>query len=204
MDEKYSLTAQTLAALEQELQYLQTIRWREVEEMVEEAKLYGDLSENTEYDVAKTEQERCSRRISEIEYILSHAVVTGADGQAYVHHFSGRREVEEVPIPTSGKCGGNLFWELREETLYIFGTGPMENYGSWSLSSEPKPAPWHCLAERFRHIVIGEGATTIGSCAFECVEVEDITIPDSMKVIESRAFFPHKWTGWNCWIPLRR
>ena len=189
MDKKYRLTAQTLSALEQELQNLQTIRWREIEEMLEDAKLYGDLSENAEYHAAKAEQETCIRRISEIGNILSHAVVTDAEGREHPCHFSPSPAPEEAPFPASGQCGENLSWELREETLFISGTGPMENYNT-SVRGAWKPAPWRDMGQRalFRHIVIEEGVTTIGSHAFANVTVEDIIIPDSVKVIESWAF----------------
>ena len=189
MDEKYNLTAQTIAALEQELHYLQTIRWREIEEMLEEARWLGDLSESVEYDFARTEQNKCIESIRHIEHILSHAVIIDAEGQEHPYHFFAETKVKQEPLPTSGQCGENLFWELRDETLYISGAGPMENYGTHSRPTEPEHAPWYGLTEQFHHIIIGEGATTIGSRAFEDVEVEDIIIPDSVKVIESWAFF---------------
>ncbi len=79
MGEKYSLTAQTRVALEQELQYLQTIRWKEIEEMLEAAKTLGDLSENAEYEFAVTERDKCLERMNSIKHILSHAVITDED-----------------------------------------------------------------------------------------------------------------------------
>ena len=76
MDPKYGLRADTVAALEQELRYLQTFRWKEIEEMLEDAKSLGDLSENAEYDVARAEQEKCLERINHTKHILDHAVIT--------------------------------------------------------------------------------------------------------------------------------
>ena len=45
-----------LKELEQELFYLKTTREKEVAEQIKEARSFGDLSENSEYDEAKNEQ----------------------------------------------------------------------------------------------------------------------------------------------------
>ena len=46
-----------------------------LEEMLEAAKIFGNLSENAEYEFARTEQAKCLERINNIKYILSHAVI---------------------------------------------------------------------------------------------------------------------------------
>ncbi len=79
MNNQYRLRADTAAAMEQELHYLQTIRWKEIEEMLEAAKALGDLSDNAEYEVAMAERNKCLERINNIRHILSHAVITGED-----------------------------------------------------------------------------------------------------------------------------
>ena len=76
MDDKFRLHADTVAAMEQELHILQTIWWKEIEEMLEAAKILGDLSNNTEYEFAVTEQNKCLERINNIKHILAHAVIT--------------------------------------------------------------------------------------------------------------------------------
>ena len=75
MAKEYKLTAIALAELEQELRYLKTVREKEVAEQIKEARSFGDLSENSEYDEAKNEQAKLYGRIAEIENILSHAAV---------------------------------------------------------------------------------------------------------------------------------
>ena len=75
MAREYKLTTMALKELEQELSYLKTIREKEVAEQIKEARSFGDLSENSEYDEAKNEQAKLYGRIAEIENILSHAVI---------------------------------------------------------------------------------------------------------------------------------
>jgi transcription elongation factor GreA len=75
MPKEYKLTSIRLQELEQELQYLKTIREKEVAEQIKEARSFGDLSENSEYDEAKNEQAKLYGRIAEVENILAHAVI---------------------------------------------------------------------------------------------------------------------------------
>ena len=64
------------------LNYLKTTREREIAAMIAEARSYGDLSENSEYDAAKNEQAKLYGRIAEIEDILSHAVIIEDENEA--------------------------------------------------------------------------------------------------------------------------
>ena len=75
MAKEFKITSLRLADLEKELNYLRTTREREIAEMIAEARSYGDLSENSEYDAAKNEQAKLYGRIAEIEDILAHAVI---------------------------------------------------------------------------------------------------------------------------------
>ena len=75
MAKEYKLTRDRLKELEAELHYLKTTREKEVAEQIKEARSFGDLSENSEYDEAKNEQAKLYGRITEIENIMSHAVV---------------------------------------------------------------------------------------------------------------------------------
>ena len=82
MAKEYKITSLRLADLERELNYLKTTREREVAAMIAEARSYGDLSENSEYDAAKNEQAKLYGRIAEIEDILSHAVIIEDENEA--------------------------------------------------------------------------------------------------------------------------
>ena len=61
------LTADGLRQLEEELEYLKTSKRQEVAEKIKQARAYGDLSENSEYDEAKNEQAQVESRIMELE-----------------------------------------------------------------------------------------------------------------------------------------
>ena len=75
MKKEYKMSAERKEELQNELTYLKTVREKEVAELIKEARGFGDLSENSEYDEAKNEQGKLYSRIAEIEDILLHAVV---------------------------------------------------------------------------------------------------------------------------------
>ena len=75
MAKQYKLTPKRLQELQEELTYLKTVREREVAEQIKEARSFGDLSENSEYDEAKNEQGKLYSRIAEVDNILANCVV---------------------------------------------------------------------------------------------------------------------------------
>ena len=82
MAKEFKISALRLKELEQELFYLKTTREKEVAEQIKEARSFGDLSENSEYDEAKNEQAKLYGRIAEIEDVLSHAVIIEDENEA--------------------------------------------------------------------------------------------------------------------------
>ena len=75
MHREIALTPEGQTKLEEELHHLETVRRREVGERIKEAKEFGDISENSEYDDAKNEQAWVESRILEINQILAHATI---------------------------------------------------------------------------------------------------------------------------------
>ena len=75
MAKEIKLTQESLDAYKEELEYLKTTRADEVAEQLKEARSFGDLSENAEYDEAKNEQGKLYSRIAELEEIIKLAVV---------------------------------------------------------------------------------------------------------------------------------
>ena len=69
------LTAEGLKKLEEELEFLQNVKRKEIAEKIKVARSFGDLSENSEYDDAKNEQAIMEARITTIESILKTAVL---------------------------------------------------------------------------------------------------------------------------------
>ena len=79
MAKEFKITSTRLQELEEELNYLKTTREMEVAELIKEARSFGDLSENSEYDEAKNDQAKLYGRIAEVENILANAVVIEED-----------------------------------------------------------------------------------------------------------------------------
>jgi transcription elongation factor GreA len=72
------LTPEGLTRLKDELSHLQNDRRREVAERIKEAREFGDISENSEYDDAKNEQAMLESRIASLEDKLRSASVIDA------------------------------------------------------------------------------------------------------------------------------
>ena len=69
------LTPDGLEKLKEELELLQTERRREVAARIKEAREFGDISENSEYNDAKNEQAMLETRIAQLEEKLRMATV---------------------------------------------------------------------------------------------------------------------------------
>ncbi len=72
---EYVLTREGKADLEAELDTLKNVTRKAVSQKIKEARSFGDLSENAEYDEAKNEQAEVEARIGEIEHMLKYARV---------------------------------------------------------------------------------------------------------------------------------
>ena len=72
---RYKMSQERLEELKKELEYMETVREKEVSEQIKEARSFGDLSENSEYDEAKTEQGKLYSRIAEYKDLIEHAEI---------------------------------------------------------------------------------------------------------------------------------
>lgn len=92
----------------------------------------------------------------------------------------------------SGKCGGegdgsNITWSFNTDTglLKFEGTGKMANYGP----DGNLLCPWHRHANDILSVEIGDGITTIASCAFyNCRNITSVVIPEGVTTIGDSAF----------------
>lgn len=73
------LTKEGVLELENTLEYLKTVRRLEIAEQIKQARAFGDISENAEYDEAKNEQARIEGEIAHIENTLRNARVIDDD-----------------------------------------------------------------------------------------------------------------------------
>ena len=111
----FTMTAAGKAELEAELEQLKTEGRVDIAEKLKVARSYGDLSENSEYDEAKSEQAKIEARIQELEYQLENAVIIDSvagdhvsmgskvtvvrDGKEFVYEIVGFSQSD----PSNGK-----------------------------------------------------------------------------------------------------
>ena len=74
-EKKTLYTEEGFKALTDELDFLKNTRRPEIKTAIAEARAFGDLSENSEYDEAKNEQAKVETRIAELEYLINHAEI---------------------------------------------------------------------------------------------------------------------------------
>ncbi len=73
------MTYEGMKKLEEELEYLKTVKRREVAERIKVALGFGDLSENSEYDEAKNEQAQVEMKILDLENKLRNVKIIDED-----------------------------------------------------------------------------------------------------------------------------
>lgn len=74
------LTPEGLRKLEEELEYLKSVKRKEIAERIKASKEFGDLAENAEYEDAKNEQAFVEGRILQLDQMLRNAKVIDNHG----------------------------------------------------------------------------------------------------------------------------
>ena len=158
MAKEYKLTRIRLAELEAELHYLKTVREKEVAEHLKEARSFGDLSENSEYDEAKNEQALLYGRIAEVENIMAHAVIIA----------------DEESDETAGRVGLGCTVKVRDvefdETAVYCIVGSQEADPKNSMISDDSPFGRAMIGKTVGDIVDVEAP--VGIIRFEILSVE--------------------------------
>ena len=103
MAKEIKLTQESLDAYKDELEYLKTTRADEVAEQLKEARSFGDLSENSEYDEAKNEQAIMEARIADIEVTLKNVKVIDESELSNENIHIGSKVEVRVNNPRTGK-----------------------------------------------------------------------------------------------------
>ena len=79
MADKQKYTKEGFQKLQDEYEFLTKVKRDEVKRAIAEARSFGDLSENSEYDEARNEQAKVEARIKELEELIQNAEVTSGD-----------------------------------------------------------------------------------------------------------------------------
>lgn len=151
------LTAEGLIKLEEELNNLRTVRRQEVAERLKVAISYGDISENSEYDDAKSEQAFIEGRILELEQMINTATII--DDTA--NKKKGVVSLGSVVVVKDMETG-------EEEVYTIVGTteaDPFEN----RISNE-SPVGAAILGQKVNTVV--QVNTPVGELAYKIVKVD--------------------------------
>ena len=149
------MTYEGVKKLEEELEYLKTVKRKEITEKIKVALGYGDLSENSEYDEAKNDQAFTEGRIIQLENMLKNAVV-----------------VDESEIPKDKVSVGSIVkvmdYEFDEEVEYTIVGSAEADPMNFKISNE-SPVGSALLGKKVGDVV--EVAVPSGVSKFEVLEI---------------------------------
>ena len=99
-----------------------------------------------------------------------------------------KREAEDAYV-AKGKCGKKLKWTLdKYGTLKITGKGAMYNFEIKNWMYRTSTAPWYNYSGKIKKVVISKGVTSIGAYAFYGYNISSVSLPKTLKSINSGAF----------------
>lgn len=158
MQKQFMMTEKRLQEIKDELEYLKTVREKEVAEQIKEARSFGDLSENSEYDEAKIEQGKLYSKIEEIKNLLENAEivegtvvqkgVVGLGSRVVVRDLEDKSETEfqlvgsQEANPMEGRLseespiGRGLLGHKKNETITIEAPGGVVKFKILSVESD--------------------------------------------------------------------
>ena len=150
---EYYLTEQGLEELKKELDELKLVRRPEVVQALKEARALGDLSENAEYDAARSEQAEVEGRIQQLEVMIEKAVIIEKNDNNAVSFGS---------VVTIKYLDDN-----EEETYTIVGTSEVDPFDNKISNESP-------LAKAIMGKSAGETATVIAEAGNYDVKILNI------------------------------
>ncbi len=150
------VTQEGFEKLQEELRHLTEVRRREIADRIRQAREFGDISENSEYDDAKNEQYLLERRISEVQRRLRNSKVVAP----------GTTDADSVDLGT--RVTLRVVGKEEERTFEIVGANESDP-GSGRLSHS-SPVGRAVLKRRVGDKVTV--ATPRGATEYEIVNVE--------------------------------
>ncbi len=164
MNEKETvLTKEGLAKLEEELDDLKTVHRKEVNERIRQAKEFGDISENAEYEDAKQEQAFVEGRILRVEAMIRNArIIEASDspadevylgsmvkikdaGTGEVHEFTLVGSTEADPLnhrlSNDSPLGKALLGRRKGELVDVTTPRGLKQYKIEAIGAKKKSAP---------------------------------------------------------------
>ncbi len=152
---KKQISKSGAAKLQEELDYLVTVRRAEMAQKLKEARAQGDLSENAEYDEAKNEQAILEAQIMEIQYTLDNSEIVEDDDIS----------VDEVGLGATIKVRN--FRSNKIETLQIVSSNEAD-FANGKISDE-SPIGKGALRKKVGDTFMVEAP--VGELKFEILEI---------------------------------
>ncbi len=150
-----TMSREGFTRLQEELENLVTVRRKEVAEKLKEARSYGDLSENAEYDEAKNEQGMLEAQIADLEMIIANAIIVDDDSLS----------LDEVGIGSLVKLKDFDLDEIIEYQI----VGSTESDPDNGKISDESPIGKECLKKRVGDVF--EVETPSGTLKFEVLDI---------------------------------
>ena len=150
---EYYLTKEGLEELKQELDELKTVRRPEIIQALKEARALGDLSENAEYDAARSEQAEVEGRIAQLEVMIEKAkIIEKNDGD--VVSFGSKVTIQYLD-------------DKEKETYTIVGTSEVDPFDNKISNESP-------LAKAIMGKKVNEKATVMAEAGNYDVKILEI------------------------------
>ena len=150
-----TMSREGFTRLQEELENLVTIRRKEVAEKLKEARSYGDLSENAEYDEAKNEQGMLEAQIANLEMIIANAIIVDDDSLS----------LDEVGIGSVVKLKDFDMDDIIEYQI----VGSTESDPENGKISDESPIGKACLKKRVGDVF--EVDVPVGTLKFEVLDI---------------------------------
>lgn len=156
MVKEFKMSQERYDELKAELDYSKTTRADEIAELIKEARGFGDLSENSEYDEAKNEQGKLYSRIAELDEILSnYTLIEEQENHMDMVHVGNNVVVKDLEF---------------DETLHYQIVGSQEADPMNGRISEDSPFGRALLGKKAGEEVVVEAPA--GNIRYQIVEIQ--------------------------------